>query len=802
MRLTLRTLLLYLDDVGLEPAQAKEIGERIAESSVATNLVNRIREVMRRRRLTAPALTGAGAGLDLNTVAEYLDNTLSTEAVVDLERVCLESDVHLAEAAACHQILTLVMYEPVDVTAESRERMYALGPIQPDNPQSGKLEIDERSIPSVTKTTLPAESTAAAMDHEPTPLSRAEEMAAYLPAESKWSSKWPYAAIAAVVVLWFGLVWIDPPIETRTVSDPSAVRALASHPPEVGQAEMVGDEPLLVDVNDEMPAPGQTGAPGPDSEPSVGSPGSVPGEREPSPAVAVAPPIPAATSKAAPVGTNPGSTGPGTVATVVKPSAPGTLETASLEPPEEPLVAVDSANSKKMTKETPGAPEPSAEEPTSPDSTVPSTTTEPDATAVASAIKTSKKPTPAATLPVERPEATIHPAHYLSAEGVAAQFNGREKAWMLLARKTLLHAGDRVVVPEPFEARFSFEQGRALLTAPGGTSLVRLGETDAAASGWALHRGRLVFETLPADPSDMPTVVMGLQLRNRLWRLELLTPETQCAVVISPREPDDYEQEFGEVQFKGGLFVTRGQVRLSGAADEPVELAKDQWLSLSPGEKFGPLDIADPAGVQPMSLRPRWLENSATSTAAKQYFKPFEKLFTPQTPIDQAIAGVVEDRRPLMSRLAVDCLGLIEAIPSLVDTLQRSEHEEARRGAITALRMWVGQQPENREILHAELTRKFSPAEVDVAYRLLWGFTAEQLTDPEISRQLVDWLGSDSLAIRELSFVSIQRLTKKDFDFRPNGTAAVRQTSLNRWRQHLKQHGALLTKADLERMAK
>ena len=53
MRLTLRTLLAYLDDL-LEPGQSREIGEKISESGYASTLVDRIREVMRRRRLTAP----------------------------------------------------------------------------------------------------------------------------------------------------------------------------------------------------------------------------------------------------------------------------------------------------------------------------------------------------------------------------------------------------------------------------------------------------------------------------------------------------------------------------------------------------------------------------------------------------------------------------------------------------------------------------------------------------------------------------------------------------------------------------
>src|SRR5947207_9121677 len=127
MRLTLRTLLAYLDDI-LGADQAREIGEKLNVSSFASSLVSRIREVMRRRRLTAPTLSGPGMGIDPNTVAEYLDNTLAPDGVADVEKICLESDVHLPEAAACHQILTLALGEPVEMSAQSRERMYALGP--------------------------------------------------------------------------------------------------------------------------------------------------------------------------------------------------------------------------------------------------------------------------------------------------------------------------------------------------------------------------------------------------------------------------------------------------------------------------------------------------------------------------------------------------------------------------------------------------------------------------------------------------------------------------------------------------
>jgi hypothetical protein len=140
MRLTLRTLLAYLDDT-LEPAQAKLIGQKVAESETAQELIARIKQVTRRRRLTTPAETGPDARLDANTIAEYLDNALPAEQIGDVEEICLDSDVYLAEVAASHQILTLVLGEPVRVPPTARQRMYAL--------TKGRESIPHRKVPAV-----------------------------------------------------------------------------------------------------------------------------------------------------------------------------------------------------------------------------------------------------------------------------------------------------------------------------------------------------------------------------------------------------------------------------------------------------------------------------------------------------------------------------------------------------------------------------------------------------------------------------------------------------------------------------
>ncbi len=123
MRLTLRTLLAWLDDT-LQPAQVKEIGSQVAGSPFAQELTERIHRVTRQRRLSVPSSSG-GDAVDPNIVAAYLDNELDPDAVGEYEKKCLSQDVALAEVASVHQILSLLGHK-VKVPAAARARMYQL----------------------------------------------------------------------------------------------------------------------------------------------------------------------------------------------------------------------------------------------------------------------------------------------------------------------------------------------------------------------------------------------------------------------------------------------------------------------------------------------------------------------------------------------------------------------------------------------------------------------------------------------------------------------------------------------------
>jgi hypothetical protein len=123
MRLTLRTLIAWLDDT-LTSSEVRTIGQQVSESPFAKELVERVQRVNRQRRLTYPGDLNSQP-VDPNLVAEYLDNELTPEQVADYEKICLTSDVHLAEVASVHQILSLIG-QKAKVPTDARTRMYRL----------------------------------------------------------------------------------------------------------------------------------------------------------------------------------------------------------------------------------------------------------------------------------------------------------------------------------------------------------------------------------------------------------------------------------------------------------------------------------------------------------------------------------------------------------------------------------------------------------------------------------------------------------------------------------------------------
>jgi len=258
MRLTLRTLLAYLDDT-LEPAQAREIGLKVEENPAAQELIDRIKKVTRRRGLNTPPTGSEGSASDPNTVAEYLSDALTSEQIAQMEQTCLESDVHLAEVAACHQILTLVLTEQVRVPPTARQRMYRLVKGRESIPNRkpgatipiGGVRPDEKTAdPDDTETSLLLGLPAFSTDSPARRIGRA-------------------AAVAVLLLILAGAVWMAiPRAERLKPGEPVAVAVVPppkqETPPAKSSVKDPGPTPKPVPMPEEAPK-----APTPPVEPGT-----------------------------------------------------------------------------------------------------------------------------------------------------------------------------------------------------------------------------------------------------------------------------------------------------------------------------------------------------------------------------------------------------------------------------------------------------------------------------------------------------------------------------------------------------
>lgn len=199
MRLTLRTLLAYLDD-RLPSSNARELGQKLASSPLATELAERIREVVRRRRLADDAVQLKT--IDSNLIAEYLDDQLTPELVALIEKEILASDHCLAEVAATHQILGLLS-DPVEIESGLKERLSRMDPSAVAADETG-VQLD-----------------AAPADWQP------------LAPQLEAVQRSPMILLAIMVLGWLGLLATDvdlfssrPPIsDVFPVNEPDAVAA-------------------------------------------------------------------------------------------------------------------------------------------------------------------------------------------------------------------------------------------------------------------------------------------------------------------------------------------------------------------------------------------------------------------------------------------------------------------------------------------------------------------------------------------------------------------------------------------------
>jgi hypothetical protein len=793
MRLTLRTLLAYLDGI-LEPNDALDLGKKIEDSEFATDLVHRIRDVMRRLRLSAPDVADQNPKLDPNIVAEYLDNTLDAEGVAEFEKVCLESDVSLAEVASGHQILTLVLGEPAEIDPTTRQRMYQI----PD-PQ---MNLAPPVVPTAeaafvtTSVVLPP-----SLDLGPDDGDRGERKPRPKPTvpeylrEPRKSPRWFPAAATLVVAVSIIVVVLNMigQLEPGTMVGDMLVRVgvidaprdLAAQPgdktrgaEDEGQGTR-GSSPQKQTVAEPLKQPAVEAAPGKATGKVVAAPAAKESAQTPvkeSPTAQPKEPVktPAAEATAKPE--TPAKDSPAGVVkepvrlpptgTVAKPGAI-TMPPGAVNP--EPGTGASLAGSDKTAGPKPpagAAGEITAKAPPKPMAPMP-----PDLTGTATG-DSGKPAEPKAAAGPLRPEAL---ARLMSADQLLLR-DTPPGGWVRVAANQMLMPQRLLALPT-YRPQVTLTIG-VTLEILGGTELELLSSSPAEMPGIGIRYGRVVM---------MPLAKAGSRLRvmfgNRGGVITFPDAESIAALEVRRIHPPGANPEAGPPRIVADLYASAGGVTWEELGDtqgaKTLRLIAPQWVSFNAALTSEPATSKDlPAWIT--AERIGMLDHRASVSLAKEL--PTDRL---------ARIGLLElnTSRPQkeVKWLTLRCLGYVghfrDMVVALNDPARRVEWP-AWPEYIEQLREAVARDAESAAAVRLALEKQY-PQQAALMYRMLWGYNDKNLQEGA-DKTLVGALEDETLAVRVLSFRTLHDLTGLGLFYQPEQTAAKRQQPTVRWRQRLK----------------
>jgi hypothetical protein len=736
MRLTLRTLLAYLDD-RLPPANAREIGQKIANSPFTTDLVERIRDVKRRRRLADPGK--AQPMIEPNLIAEYLDDQLTPDLVARIEREILASDAMLAEVAAAHEILGLLR-DPVTVESRLRDRLYGLDP-------SGKTSL------------------ARALNAESSPSAAAAAPASAwkpLPAQKTSSKRMP-VIVAGVL----GLVWLAVLISDSNLFGPTKQQLAV-------QENVAAADKGLANA-DQAAKPDQVAlADGKAGQGDVARNDNPPAVNDATKAIAAANSQEAGSKKPNAVG-----------ATNNDPAG-----SAQIPATEKPMVETTPADTASATASTPPAnPNPN------PNPTEVVVAIEPEVP-VAYYLQVDSR----SLMVREEPVGSWHSfAGIPGGDAVDIAPNNVNcgpilgPSWFGVTERfpLIVTTGTKGYVAEllgPCLARM--QRG-----ASGGLDLLtgRLKLSANPAITWndairpELNLG--VGQTLTRLTLGSADTRIALEVSPVMPVLQdsLPTPdETMIEIAGSFLQIDS------DLQVK--MTVLEGFVLMkSPEQTEAAELKQNQraiWTVA--GLRDSSTVMID--NGEAVSALPAWYFDSSSEPlpeVSKQNVRLLELLSNNAEPGD-SVLPLLDERNPQYGVLAVQVLSLTRDTDRLLSVLFGMRDESIHRAAIDGLTAIMNSSSAGRKAVRLGLETRIPKADAEPVLQLLKGLTASQAADPTVVLDLMAMLESERLVVRTLAIYRMEQMTKDRKGFHPDADSSRRREAIRRWQRSIDQNSGRL----------
>ncbi len=325
-------------------------------------------------------------------------------------------------------------------------------------------------------------------------------------------------------------------------------------------------------------------------------------------------------------------------------------------------------------------------------------------------------------------------------DGLFLRYNTDGREWDRLTAATPLNRSDRLLCLTPF--RSSITMGKMRITLVGETEVRILSAGNDSVPALELLQGRLLIHQ--AETSSLKVV-----FSKRTASMEL-APETTIALERVERRT--YGRPTTQTQPLAACCV-QGTAELTVEGKEAV--LKPSNLAMIDG---GQIEITTPDRL------PAWVTQAEPSPYELQVRDQFLKLFHPGRNVLTEVVGAYEDEHKEMKELAISALKALGDLSLLMPILDREGDPVARLKTIEAIRSYMTLGPDASKSVQSPLEEEFGENLGTMAYRMLVGYSPDEVAKDDIYPRLVGLLSPDQskVGIRELALDTLKRLTGRD----------------------------------------
>jgi hypothetical protein len=352
-------------------------------------------------------------------------------------------------------------------------------------------------------------------------------------------------------------------------------------------------------------------------------------------------------------------------------------------------------------------------------------------------------------------------ATVLSPSGTVLAATKKEPAvWQALKSKGEISSTDSIVALPGFKAQVGSADSAAEVTlwgnlpefsnAPVFESAVIFHKDAAGGIEFTLLRGRVL---LTGKGKGKGPAQARVRINDRVaYEIKLPDADSEVALEMIRRWPTGTpftltatarrapQMLFSAVTVKGKAFIKAGG---------------EQHLMESPAVFHVDNIVGPDAKPSRLPRVPAWVEGAATSAEARQMEAAVQRLQKrlEATAVDKALAESLAAENTSDRTLAVYSYAATNDLTHLADALSDAKRADVRAAAITALRHWLGQAPDNDVRLYTFLRKEwnYTAEQAEIVVQLLHGFRDSDRDRPETFETLIEYLRHRKRSVRELA---------------------------------------------------